>query len=190
MYIDRWDKYEKEKEELTIDKIILDLKDYYRQHIWYLIAIPLGFPLIYIVLKCAILCFFNGYPGKDFETIFNSFFIILTLLYIIETLWTIIFGFYLIRKKDIYIYTDVVVNKKNKRYNTKYTSARPYILEFEKSTPLKILDQKYYKWSLFYPSTDDEIYERTSLNDEFYLINLGKRKCVIGYNKKHFELKE
>lgn len=114
----------------------------------------------------------------------------MVLIFIISETRRIIIGFLLIQKKDFYITTDIVVKKLPQKRGGKFHSPRPYTLEFKQSAPYKILDETNYNWSLLFPSTDKDIYDSTSLNDEFYLINIGKKKSIVGYNKKHFELKE
>ena len=194
MYIDRWDKYEKERDELTTEKIAQDLQQYYRRCTKDLLIQIIIIPLIYIILRLSIkvlfLSIFDYRLGEIFEISFFSLFLIWILIFIISEIRVIIIGFSLIKKKDFHISTDIVVNKLPKTTGSKFRSARPYTLEFKQSKPYQILDEVNYKWSLLFSSTDKDIYESASLNDEFYLINLGKRKSVIGYNKKHFELKK
>ena len=195
MYIDRWDKYEKEKEDLTTANIIQDLKEYYRRYVQDMIfliifILPLFYGFFWLLLYLYIDMLMGYELGKTFNITFFCIFLIITLAAVAMDTSKIIDGFSAIKNRSFDISTDIVIKKLPKHYGSKYRSNRPYTLEFKHSDPYKIPEAVNYKWSLFYPSTDKDIYECASLNDEFYLISVGKQKSIIGYNKKHFELKE
>lgn len=193
MYIDRWDKYEKEKDDLTIENIVQDLKHQYRGIILapILLSIVIG-PYFYIMLY---LFFWPPFYflGKHFEVeLRGGFNIVVLIITIILSLISII----LLAKKDYTIYsavknrtfvitTDVVVKK------IPLTGNGTDTLVFENSGSYAIFkDARYFEWSLFYPLTGTELFESTSVGDEFYLVSVSKKKILLLYNRKHFELKE
>ena len=71
-----------------------------------------------------------------------------------------------------------------------YTSNRLYTLCFSSNTKYEIHSGKHYKWSNLYAMSDKRVYDSSNINDDFYLINVGKRKNILGYNKKMFEYRE
>ena len=94
MYIDRWDKYEKEKDDLTIAIIIQELKEQYRGSVpaLILLALILGPGLYFILYVLFLLPFyflwkhFNIQPPENF-----TFNIVVLVIAIILLLIIIIF---------------------------------------------------------------------------------------------------
>lgn len=195
MYIDRWDKYEKEKDELTIAIIIQELKKEYRGSVlaFILLALFLGPCLYYILYALFLLPFyflwrhFNIQPPENF-----TFNIVVLVITIILSLIIIIFQarqlyaiYSAVKNRTFVITTDVVVKKMPLTGNGTDT------LVFENSGSYAIRkDARYFEWSLFYPLTGIELFECTSVGDEFYLVSVSKKEILLLYNKKHFELKE
>ena len=195
MYIDRWDKYEKEKDELTIAIIIQELKKEYRGSVlaFILLALFLGPCLYYILYALFLLPFyflwrhFNIQPPENF-----TFNIVVLVITIILSLIIIIFQarqlyaiYSAVKNRTFVITTDVVVKKMPLTGNGTDT------LVFENSGSYAIRkDARYFEWSLFYPLTGIELFESTSVGDEFYLVSVSKKEILLLYNKKHFELKE
>ncbi len=97
-------------------------------------------------------------------------------------------GFVSFMKGETEIIDDWLVDKLPKRHG-RYTH-RPNTLVFARSGEFGLSDDFYYKWSKIYSMTEESVYDRSALDDDFYVINIGKTKKVMAYNKKWFELKE
>lgn len=196
MYIDRWDKYEKEKEDLTIAIIIQELKEHYRGSdlaLIFLSPLLMGPCLYYILYLFSLLPFyflwkqFNIQPPNFFN--FNIVVLVITiilLLIIIIFMARQLYAIYsAVKHRTFVITTDVVVKK------IPFSYSKSNRLVFEKSGTREIHpNSSFYEWSLFYPLTGEELFESTSVGDEFYLVSVGKQKNLLIYSKKHFELKE
>ncbi len=91
-------------------------------------------------------------------------------------------------KGDFQISSDWVVDKlpaRHGRYNH-----RPNTLVFARSGDYGITDDFCYKWSALYSMSDESLFNCSVIDDDFYVVSVGKKKCVLAYNKKMFELKE
>ncbi len=195
MYIDRWDKYEKEKDDLTIAIIIQELKEQYRGNVPVLILLALFLgPCLYFILYMLFLLpfyflwkHFNIQPPEN--STFNIVVLVITiilLLIIIIFLARKLYAIYsAVKNRTFVITTDVVVKK------IPLTGNGTDTLVFENSGSYAIpKDARYFEWSLFYPLTGIELFESTSVGDEFYLVSISKKEILLLYNQKHFELKE
>ena len=195
MYIDRWDKYEKEKDDLTIAIIIQELKEQYRGSVPVLIllALFLGVGLYFILYVLFLLPFYFLWKHFNIQPPENSTFnIVVLVITIILSLIIIIFHarqlyaiYSAVKNRTFVITTDVVVQK------IPFSFSKANSLVFEKSGTREIHpNSSFYEWSLFYPLTGEELFESTSVGDEFYLVSVGNQKNLLIYSKKHFEFKE
>ena len=88
------------------------------------------------------------------------------------------------------VQNDRVIKKLPKRLGSKFRHYTPYTLIFAHSGKYCIPNQKNYKYSISFTMWDEDVYDDTDLNDEFYLISVGKRKNILAYNKKLFYFNE
>ena len=121
-----------------------------------------------------------------FWIIFCAF---LTLIYIFDIVRTVV---PLCKIKNFTISSDFVTNKLNKRRGRPRTLIipRPYTLVFSRGSKYRIPDTNNYKWSNLFKMPDKNVFHCTDLNDDFYLISVGKRRNIVAYNKKMFEYRE
>lgn len=172
------------KEILTRENIISDLKLILIKEIIKLITLlPL---LIFVYL---LFLFGPHSPAKDLVIFFCIMFCFFTLIYIYALLRTVV---PLYKIKNFTISSDFVTNKLNKRRHKPHTliTPRPYTLVFSRGSKYRIPDTNNYKWSNMFEMPDKNVFHCTDLNDDFYLINVGKRKNIVAYNKKLFEYRE
>ena len=166
MYIDRWDKYEKEKDDLTIAIIIQELKEHYSGGVlamFFLSPLLMGPCLYYILYLFSLIPFYLLWKHFNLQPPIYS----------------------AVKNRTFVITTDVVVQK------IPFSFSKNNRLVFEKSGTCEIHpNSRFYEWSLFYPLTGEQLFESTSVGDEFYLVSVGKQKNLLMYSKKHFELKE
>ena len=85
---------------------------------------------------------------------------------------------------------DWVTEKKPKRYGGKYSRYRPNTLIFARNGKFFIPEGENNAWSKLYAMDDDSIYHSADINDDFYIIKIGRKRTALAYNKKHFELEE
>lgn len=174
-----------QKEVLTKENITSDLKLILNKEIIKLIALlPL---LIFVYL---LFLFAPHSPAKGFMLIFCiTFCVFFTLIYIYALVRTVV---PLCKIKNFTISSDFVTNKLNKRRHKPRTLIipRPYTLVFSRESKYRIPDINNYKWSTMFEMSDKNVFHCTDLNDDFYLINVSKRKNIVAYNKKMFEYKE
>lgn len=127
---------------------------------------------------------------KDFILIFWMIFCaFLTLIYIYDLVRAIL-PLYKIKKYTIS--SDFVTKKLSKRRYRPHTFIipRPYTLVFSRGSKYRIPYTNNYKWSNMFEMQDKNVFYCTDLNDDFYLINVGKRRNIVAYNKKMFEYRE
>ena len=174
------------KEILTKENIINDLKLILIKEIIKLISL---LPL----LICAYLIFIFGPHSptkvKGFMLILCIIFcVFLTLIYIYALVRTVVPLFLI---KNFTISSDFVTNKLEKRRSRPRSLIipRPYTLVFSRGSKYRIPDINNYKWSNMFEMQDKNVFHCTDLNDDFYLISVDKRKNIVAYNKKMFEMK-
>lgn len=90
-------------------------------------------------------------------------------------------------KGDFQISSDWVVDKLEARYG-KYNH-RPNTLVFARSGNFG-LGGDVYEWSKLYAMSEESFFDRTQLDEDFYVVGVGKRKCILAYSKKYFKLEE
>ena len=195
MYIDRWDKYEKEKDDLTIAIIIQELKEHYSGCVlamFFLSPLLMGPCLYYILYLFSLMPFYLLWKNFNIQPPnYSNFNIVVLVITIILLLIIIIFLarqlyaiYSAVKNRTFVITTDVVVQK------IPFSFSKNNRLVFEKSGTCEIHpNSRFYEWSLFYPLTGEQLFESTSVGDEFYLVSVGRQKNLLIYNKKHFEFK-
>jgi hypothetical protein len=170
------------KEILTKENIINDLKLILIKEIIKLITLlPL---LIFVYL---LFLFGPHSPAKGFMLLFCIMFCaFFTLIYIYALVRTVVPLFTI---KNFTISSDFVTNKLQKRrsHPRSFIIPRPYTLVFSRGSKYRIPDINNYKWSNMFEMPDKNVFHCTDLNDDFYLISVGKRKNIVAYNKKVFE---
>ena len=171
------------KEILTRENIISDLKSTLTKEIKTSIStLPL---MIFAYLLYFV---FDDLHEKDFMLIFWIIFCaFLTLIYIYELIRTIL---PLCEIKNFTISSDFVTNKLEKRrsHPRSLIIPRPYTLVFSQKSKYRIPDINNYKWSNMFDMPDKNVFHCADLNDDFYLISVGKRRNIVAYNKKMFEM--
>ena len=172
------------KEILTRENIISDLKSTLTKEIKTSIStLPL---MIFAYLLCFV---FDDLHEKDFMLIFWMIFCaFLTLIYIYQLIRAIV---PLFKIKNFTISSDFVTKKLEKRrsHPRSLIIPRPYTLVFSRGSKYRIPDMKNYKWSNMFEMPDKNVFHCTDINDDFYLISVGKRRNIVVYNKKMFEMK-
>ena len=176
-----------QKENLTRENIISDLKLILIKEIIKLIT------LLPLMIFAYLLFLFGPHlhaKVKDFMLIFWIIFcVFLTLIYIYGLIRAIV---PLFKIKNFTISSDFVTNKLTKRRSKprSLTLPRPYTLVFSRGNKYRIPDTNNYKWSNMFEMPDKNVFHCSDLNDDFYLISVGKRRNVVAYNKKMFEYQE
>ena len=87
------------------------------------------------------------------------------------------------------ISSDFVTNKLEERRSRSWSfpMPRPYTLVFSRGSKYRIPGIKNYKWSNMFDMQNINVFHCSNLNDDFYLISIGKRRNIVAYNKKMFE---
>ncbi len=169
------------KEALTTENIKKDLKrNVFIQSIGMVYSLLL-LSIIYLLMQFDL--------GPLFKTIFTIVFLVQVGVILYELITTVI-CLRLIKKESFTITLDHVIEKKDKRKGTRFTTAKPYRLVFAKSGTYSLPYGKLYYWSDMFATTGRTLYEFTEINEEFYVISTWAQKNIIAYRTKHFELKE
>lgn len=180
------------KEKLTDEYIKNDLK-YHFLHQLSEVIISAIFGVFGFYLFKLIFLFVFGVE-KDITVVILAIYVLFFSSLIIYNIVNIIKSLYLSSKNKYEITIDWVVGKLPKQWFPSGTLNafffRPYTLVFAKSGKYRIPGYINYKWSDWFSMQDINVYERTSLNDEFYIVCIGKKKSIIAYNKSWFELPE
>lgn len=174
------------KETLTNINIKKDLKRHYQIKLRDLLIIFPFIPLANLLILNLILLFCK--PNNRFKIIFSIIFLGIFFLIVLYDLITIIIGFLSIKKEKFEISSDWIVDKKDKVYGSRVSSPKPYRFVFANNGIYKIPYGENYRWSPTFTISDKNLYEHTTINDEFYLISIGRQKNIIAYSKKYFEI--
>ena len=173
------------KEKLTRENIISDLKSVLIKEI---ITSITTLPLLIFAYLLFLFDLLSPTKVKGVILIFCILFCaILTLIYIYGLTRAIV---PLCKMKSFTISSDVVTNKLEKRGSRpgSLIMPRPYTLVLSSGSKYRIPAVNNYKWSDIYEMPDKDVFFYTDLMDDFYLISVGKRKNIVVYNKKMFEM--
>ena len=173
-----------QKEILTKENIISDLKLILIKEIKTLLCL---LPLLVFVYLLFLFGPHSPTKEKGFMLLFCIMFCaFVTLIYIYAIVRTVV---PLCNMKNFTISSDFVTNKLEKRrsHSRSFLMPRPYILVFSRGSKYRIPDIKNYKWSNMFEMPDENVFHCSNLNDDFYLISIGKRRNIVAYNKKMFE---
>lgn len=96
----------------------------------------------------------------------------------------------LTQNNKIDITTDVLVDKHKKTQLSRYQGYHhTYTFLFEKSGEYK-LKKHILTISNPYHIDNERLYNMSQIDDEFYVVGVGKQKNILAYNKQLFEFKE
>ena len=99
-------------------------------------------------------------------------------------------AYYLTKNNKIDIITDVLVDKHKKAQLSRYRGYHhTYTFLFEKSGEYK-LKKHILIISNPYHIDNERLYNMSQIDDEFYVVGVGKQKNLLAYNKQLFEFKE
>ena len=100
------------------------------------------------------------------------------------------FKAYLTKNNKIDIITDVLIDKHKKAQLSRYRGYHhTYTFLFEKSGEYK-LKKHILTISNPYHIDNERLYNMSQIDDEFYVVGVGKQKNLLAYNKPLFEFKE
>ena len=182
---------DKKKEILSQANIKNDLKEHFLREIPGIILSPFlivfGFYLFKFIF-CTLLKF-----NEKSLIIFSTIYFLFCSIIFFYNIYTVISSLFLISKNKYEITVDWTTDKLPYRHSIYIGSIdsgylfRPYTLVFAKSGKYRISPNENYKWSDLFAMRDKNVYESTSLGDEFYVVSVGERKNIIGYNKKDYD---
>ncbi len=175
------------KEEITAKQIKSDLKGKTKT----LIAVAVVFFVIAVIILCFVIF-------RKFSNIIRCALWFASLMAFSVTFATAIAALCSYnRHKNITIVTDKLVEQAvEKKKFLRIPKEPKFKFVFENCGEYIIPEQLYgdnnYNWSKEYTISNTELYETSSIGDEFYIVkSLGKKaKILLIYNKKHFELEQ
>lgn len=178
-----------DKEILTMARIRKDVKKYFQSSFaGFVLILPfyalICFIAIFLISLVLNLVVQNKMTLNVIVVVLLS---ICGLLYVYEFIKTM-GGFIQFLKGEIQITDDWMVDKLPRRYG-RYTH-RPDTFVFARSGECGLTDNFYYKWSELYSMSEEALYRNSDLDDDFYVVSVGKVKNIMVYNKKLFELRE
>ncbi len=168
------------KEILTTENIKKDLSRHFFNRIK-------KFPIALTVCIAVTYAGSSFHQGRSFENKLVIVLLAISLIMISYALVTIIIGLIQTKKGKFTITTDWVVDKAGVVGGSSARGTITYRLIFAKSGACDIPFGINYQWSKMFATSAETLYEHTEINEEFYVIHLGK-KNVMAYRKKHFEL--
>ena len=178
-----------DKEILTLEIIKKEIKKYFKSNF-------AGFVLIlpFYALMCFIAIFLISLVLNlvvQNKMALNVIVVVLLsicgLVYVYEFIKTM-GGFIQFLKGEIQITDDWLVDKLEKRHG-RYTR-RPDTFVFARCGEFGLTDDFYYKWSDLYSMNEESLFRSSNLDEDFYVVSVGKVKNIMVYNKKLFELRE
>ena len=175
------------KETLTKDIIKTELNKIYLHDV-----IKYGM----LMLLCAaylVLYFFKPqlsiYNPKGIVWMLSPLYVYIIAMSVIN-LYKIFKAYYLTQNNKIDITTDVLVDKHKKTQLSRYRGYHhTYTFLFEKSGEYK-LKKHILTISNPYHIDNERLYNMSQIDDEFYVVGVGKQKNILAYNKQLFEFKE
>ncbi|MDO4608287.1 MAG: hypothetical protein Q4B40_03750 [Clostridia bacterium] len=174
-----------QKEILTKDVIKNELKTLYKFKLKKLfITLILIFTILAVVLFVILQTNENKTKTYIIMILILSV-IIVNLRLFVETIYAVIVLFKN-NVTEVEIINERVVEKKTS-IETNFRS-KPYRLVLSNRTLYSIPWGMNYKWSQIYAMKDENVYNTFEINDEVYIVNVGKLKNVLAYNKKYFKI--
>ena len=178
-----------EIEILTLEIIRKDVKKHFTSALLGgLVLLPLFAIMSVIIVFFMTLVLNLVIPNKETLKIIGNVVLILLGIFYLYGFWKIISTKIGFLKGEIQITDDWLVDKLPRRYG-KYHH-RPNTLVFARSGECGLNDDFYYRWSNLYSMSEASLYRSSNLDDEFYVVSVGKIKNIIAYNKKMFELRQ
>ena len=176
-----------EKEIVKRENIKIDLRNYFKDEIKRLILSIIFLPFGYLIF------FLSLYPLiRIYESVKIISLIVYCIIFFFAYLYEvtkIIIGLNSVSKDKFEITSNWIIKKMPRKHASWVSSELPYRLQFaSKHEIYKIPYGMNYRWSATYAMYDHEVYRCAALNDEFYLVSIGKLKNIVAYNKKWFEL--
>ncbi len=176
-----------QKEILTKENIMNDLKSILIKEIIKSLSL---LPLLIFAYLLFLFGPHSPTKTKGFMLLFCIMFCaFLTLIYIYDFVRAVV---PLYKIKNFTISSDFVTNKLEKRrsHPRSLILPRQYTLVFSRKSKYRIPDINNYKWSNMFEMPDKNVFHCTDINDDFYLVSVGKRTNIVAYNKKMFEYRE
>ena len=181
-----------EKDIITVENIIIDFKKQIKESS---IAPSIISPILFLLSVWLISCLITT------DKLENKIIIWLVLpasLLILRIFTGVLIdnfkGFLTISRGRFIIKTDKLVHKLDEVVSppgqVRSVNSRPCTLEFSKFGKFCIYDGTNYHSSKQFKMWYDELFRSSKIGDEFYLVIDDKKKILIVYNTKFFELKE
>lgn len=170
-----------EKEQVSLYQIKKDLIQYLHQET---LGIIIGFPFLWLIMAI------GNIAIKNLFSIGNQLFQVLTMILILCVIISITYICVLyikIKKTKFTLKNDTLIEKREfKRGGTKWHSYRPFRLYFT-CNHFDIPAQLHYKFSNIHSMNEEELYNTSSIGDNFTLVELNK-KVIAVYNHKLFTI--
>ena len=127
------------------------------------------------------------YRPESIVWLFSPIYVCFSVISVINLYKT--FNAYTLTKKgEIEIVKDVLLNKSKKAQFSKYRGYNhTYIFNFEKSGVCKI-KKRILAIVNHYGMENEQLYNISQIDDQFYVVSVGKKKNILAYNMKLFEL--
>ena len=128
------------------------------------------------------------YRPESIVWLFSPIYVCFSVISVIKLYKT--FNAYTLTKKgEIEIVKDVLLNKSKKSQFSKYRGYNyTYIFHFEKSGVCKI-KKRILAIVNPYGMENEQLYNISQIDDKFYVVSVGKKKNILAYNMKLFELR-
>lgn len=178
-----------EKEILTLEIIRKDVKKYFKSiFVGFVLILPLYALICYIAVFLVSLVLNLVVQNKmTLNVIVVVLLSICGLVCVYEFIKTM-GGFIQFLKGEIQITDDWLVDKLPRRYG-RY-SRRPDTFVFARCGEFGLTDSYYYKWSDLHSMNEGSLFRSSNLDEDFYVVSIGKVKNIMVYNKKMFELRQ
>lgn len=178
-----------EKEVLTREMIKKDYRKHFPKS--NILALVIASIIVGIILAFLICSNHMSPSFSSFLTIiFASLVPFITVLVICDSIMTI----RRVNNDEFYITTDKLVERQQKKTNfgnaVLISQSKPYAFIFKSYGKYIIMDGKHFTSSESLEMNEIDMYNSAYLGDEFYLVIGEKRRILLAYNKRFFELEE
>ena len=169
------------------------IKNDYRKHFPKANIIKLVIATLVAGIILAFLIYSN-YMSPSFSSlvmiIFTSLVPTLSFLILCDSIMTI----RRVNNDEFYITTDKLVERQQKKTGfgnaVLISQSKPYAFIFKSYGKYIVMDGKHYTSSESLEMNEIDMYNSAYLGDEFYLVIGEKRRILLAYNKRFFELEE
>ncbi len=175
-------------ERLTPERIRQDLKG----DAWPMLGQGLAFLALSVLFFLFHLLFWYKLPNRSLET-FCLFQFPAGLFFLVALIFLGCYAYrrFLIRRGDLFLDTDMLIEKVRRRHRWPNRYSSQYmVFRFARYGKFPLGPVRYYRWSDLFCTNGNEIFEAANPEDTFLIVRLGGKHIRMIYNTRWFSYTE